>query len=158
MKELAPVVSLEDFTAKWRTSPVSYALKRSLIEKIAHIARTLHHNGLNHRDFYLCHFLLDLADKKLIEHPTSATSLDPLKLYLIDLHRMQIRRLTPARWAIKDLAGLYFSSKDIGLTKRDLYRFMQCYHKKALREIISSDYGFWMRVKSRGEKLYSHFI
>jgi serine/threonine protein kinase len=138
MEELAPVMSLEDLCQTWQRLPPSFALKRCLIEKVAEIARTLHQHGLNHRDFYLCHFLLD----------------QKFKLYLIDLHRAQIRRLTPGRWIIKDLAGLYFSSKDIGLTQRDLYRFMKHYRGKSLREIMDTGKGFWTKVKRRGERLY----
>ena len=77
-----------------------------------------------------------------------------IKLYLIDLHRAQIRRSTPKRWVIKDLTGLYFSSKDIGLTQRDLYRFMKMYRNKPLREIIGSEKTFWQKVVERGEQLY----
>jgi hypothetical protein len=43
---------------------------------------------------------------------------------LIDLHRAQLRKKTPRRWVVKDVAGLYFSVMDIGLTQRDLFRFV----------------------------------
>ena len=76
------------------------------------------------------------------------------KLYLIDLHRIQLRRKTPELWAVKDIAGLYYSSKDIGLTKRDLLRFMKLYRGKPLREILATEMGFWRKVESRGNKLY----
>ena len=70
------------------------------------------------------------------------------KLYLIDLHRLQIRRKTPERWAVKDISGLYYSSKDIGLTKRDLLRFIKLYRGKPLREILANESKFWQKVKS----------
>jgi heptose I phosphotransferase len=148
MEELAPVISLEDLTKTWRQLPPTFALKRKLLEEVARIARLLHQNGLNHRDFYLCHFLLDTAPGlENIRAPS-------VRLFLIDLHRAQIRRLTPLRWIVKDLAGLYFSSKDIGLTQRDLYRFMKVYAAKTLQEIGELDRAFWQKVKARGEKLY----
>ena len=55
-----------------------------------------------------------------VEFTTTATDddLEKMRLYLIDLHRMQLRRKTPSRWIVKDIAGLYYSSMDIGLTKR----------------------------------------
>lgn len=143
MQELTPVISLEDLGKTWVKTPPTFARKRQLIEAVARIARILHHNGLNHRDFYICHFLLD-----------NESGLD--KLYLIDLHRAQIRCLTPRRWIIKDLAGLYFSSKDSGLTQRDLYRFMQAYTGKTLRETLISDKNIWKKVSARGERLYSN--
>jgi heptose I phosphotransferase len=146
---LAPVISLEELCESWPTTPPTFSLKQSLLKEVAHIARTLHQNGMNHRDFYLCHFLLDLSPGL-----THLNALN-LKLYLIDLHRAQIRSATPLRWIIKDLAGLYFSSKQIGLTQRDLYRFIRFYTQQSLREIRNSNQTFWQKVKLRGERLYS---
>lgn len=148
MEELAPSLSLEEVCKTWRVQPPAFSLKRKLIEEVARIARTLHQNGINHRDFYICHFLLDTT------HGLDNINDKNVKLHLIDLHRAQIRRLTPQRWIIKDLAGLYFSSKNIGLTQRDFYRFMKMYTLKSLREIKDSDH-FWQKVKLRGERLYS---
>ncbi len=65
-----------------------------------------------------------------------------------------MRRKTPERWAVKDIAGLYYSSKEIGLTQRDLYRFMKLYRGKSLREILRTEMPFWRKVVSRGNKLY----
>lgn len=143
--ELAPTISLEDLTRNWKNDPPAYRLKQNLLTEVASIARKLHESGINHRDFYLCHFLLDT---------THLDTLHNLKIYLIDLHRAQIREKTPERWLIKDVASLYFSSMDIGLTQRDLYRFMKIYRGKQLREIISTEAEFWQKVTLRGERLY----
>lgn len=148
MEELAPVISLEDLCKTWEKKPPNIAFKHQLIQETARMAAILHHNGINHRDFYICHFLLDTS------HGDANIDPEYLKLYLIDLHRAQIRRLTPRRWIIKDLSGLYFSSKDIGLTRRDLYRFMKIYHGKPLREIFALQKDLWEQVKKRGEQLY----
>lgn len=138
MEAVAPVVSLEELTATWKKQPPSFALKRQLIQETARIARTMHENGMNHRDFYICHLLLNPS----------------LQLYLIDLHRAQIRRRVPQRWVIKDLAALYFSSLDAGLTKRDLFRFMKDYRNLPLRDILRHEKDFWQKVKNRGDELY----
>ncbi len=145
--------SLEDYCAKWRTNRPNTVkevrLKRWILGKVVETARVIHENGANHRDFYLCHFLLNAYfDAEDQVKPDS-------KLYLIDLHRLQIRRKTPERWAVKDISGLYYSSKDIGLTKRDLLRFIKLYRGKPLREILSAEAGFWEKVHSKGEKLYA---
>lgn len=144
LQELAPVVSLEQLIEKWRTTPPSPVFKRQLIKEVARIARVMHDNGVNHRDFYLCHFLLDtsIVDSKA---PT---------LYLIDLHRAEIRQILPERWRIKDLAGLYFSSINSGLTQRDYWRFIRHYRNKPLREVIACENQRWRKVKQRGEQLY----
>lgn len=142
-RELPQFITLEDLGKQWQNQPPTFFLKLKLIKEVARIARLLHENGINHRDFYICHFLLDL-----IEYPNS------IKIYLIDLHRAQIRSRTPTRWIIKDLAGLYFSSKDIGLTQRDLWRFMKYYRNQSLREIFNKETTFWWKVKKRGDELY----
>lgn len=143
-RELHHTKSLEDLAKEWIKSPPSFSLKREFIKEIARIARIMHQHGMNHRDFYICHFLVDL-----IQYPRT------VKLYLIDLHRAQIRIRTPLRWRIKDLAGLYFSSKTIKLTQRDYLRFIKYYSAHHLREILITEIAFWQKVKKRGEQLYN---
>lgn len=150
MEALAPTLSLEDWCATWPLTPPAFAVKQKVIKSVAQIVKTLHANGINHRDCYLCHFLLDTS------RGVQALTPDQIKLSLIDLHRAQIRRLTPVRWIIKDLSGLYFSSKDIGLTQRDYFRFMKVYSGKTLRDCLNEDNLFWQKVKARGEQLYRH--
>lgn len=139
MQELKPVISLEELCLTWRHTPPSFVFKCELIKEVARMTRLMHENGMNHRDFYICHFLLNT---------------ESMQLSLIDLHRAQIRCKTPQRWVIKDLAGLYFSSKDIGLKRRDYYRFMKAYRGKSVRDIMRTEGVFWKKVIKRGEKLY----
>lgn len=146
MEEVTNYISLEDLGKSWRSSPPTILFKRKLIAEVAHIARTLHKNGINHRDFYICHFLLDLKFLNSESRP---------KIYLLDLHRAQIRQKVPVRWIIKDLAALYFSSKEIGLTKNDLLYFLKEYRKEiSLRKIIATENNLWKKVLFRGNKLY----
>ena len=144
--------SLEDFCATWKSKPPAtlkeVRLKRWIMNKVVETARVIHENGANHRDFYLCHFLLDAHFDQ--QQQVTAES----KLFLIDLHRLQMRRKTPERWAVKDIAGLYYSSKDIGLSKRDLLRFIKLYRGKPIREILETERSFWHKVESRGNRLY----
>lgn len=127
-EELAPTVSLEDFCRNWPSMPPEAMFKRKLIERVAGIARQMHGSRMNHRDFYLCHFLLHTEPQ-----PTSAA----LKLSVIDLHRALIHKRSLAlRWRRKDLAGLYFSALDIGLSRRDLLRFLRVYFDAPLRETL----------------------
>ena len=144
--------SLEDFCGPWEQQPpVSKAairLKRELIRRIATVSRIMHSNGINHRDYYICHFLLDVSADVLTVPPAS------LRLSLIDLHRVQLRSHTPQRWMVKDIGGLYFSSMRIGLTRRDVYRFMQVYRDKPLRTTLTEDARFWSRCRLRAFSLY----
>jgi heptose I phosphotransferase len=150
---LQNTVTLEEFCRSWHHYPpchgVSLRLKRLLIRKIAQIARRLHSNGINHRDFYLCHFRLQLP----LEPNDSLERIDP-HLYLMDLHRAQIRRRTPRRWIIKDIGSLYFSAMDIRLTQRDLMRFMMCYHGQSLKKMRQEEALFWKAVQQRARRLY----
>lgn len=150
MEELAPVISLEDLAREWGKKPRSIALKRKLIAEIARIARSMHQNGINHRDFYLCHFLLDISPGLENIHAGN------VRLFLIDLHRAQIRRLTPERWIVKDLAGLYFSCNNIKLSRRDLLHFVRHYRAKPLREVLASEKEFWQKVERRGSTYRDH--
>jgi heptose I phosphotransferase len=129
-ENLSPTVSLEDFCRDWPVNPPAPALKRALLHRVAGMARRMHQSGVNHRDFYLCHFLLHLDPEPAPER---------LKLSLIDLHRAQIRQKTPRRWRDKDLAALYFSALDIGLSRRDLLRFLRFYFDRPLRAVFREE-------------------
>jgi heptose I phosphotransferase len=151
-EELTHTVSLENFSRGWTTHPPDVYLKWALIRNIASIAHRLHTHGINHRDFYICHFLLDIRTSD------AKKDYEGMHLYLIDLHRVQMRKHTPKRWVIKDIAGLFFSSMDIGLTRRDLFRFMKAYTGKPLREALRDDQKFWELVSRRAITLYKrHF-
>tara|TARA_Y100001951_G_scaffold72364_1_gene59223 strand:+ start:1366 stop:2181 length:816 start_codon:yes stop_codon:yes gene_type:complete len=152
-EELAPTVSLEDFSANWRDQPPQPALKRALIAEVARMAGTMHRAGVNHRDFYICHFLL---------HTDKLVTASDFRLSLIDLHRAQTRSHTPRRWRDKDLAGLYFSALGIGLTQRDTLRFLKAYFRRPLREILREEAALlaWLerkagRLQARYERKYA---
>jgi len=151
-EELVDIISLEDYCRRWKEDPPDFTLKLALIKKVADITRKLHQNGINHRDYYICHFLLDVKSLNRQEGYAG------LILYLIDLHRVQIRTRTPERWVIKDLAGLFFSSMDKGLTRRDIFRFMKIYSGKSLKTLLRTEKDFWIKVHERAVKLYrKHF-
>jgi heptose I phosphotransferase len=137
-------VSLEDLTAAWLDVPPSPADKRRLIDAVARFARAMHGAGVVHRDFYICHLLLDRA----------AWTAGRVDLAVIDLHRAQIRRHIPKRWLRRDLAALLFSVLDLPLTRRDWLRFLRVYRDAPLRRILTREGGFWQAVRRRAEGLY----
>jgi heptose I phosphotransferase len=146
--ELLDTISLEDYCRSWPETPPSPRLKRSILEQVALMTRRLHENGVNHRDLYICHFLMKRVSAKPDANP------EEIELFLIDLHRVQIRARTPRRWIVKDVAGLYFSSMDIGLTRRDRLRFMRLYRNRPLREQFKRETGFWNAVERKAVQLY----
>ncbi|OHB67051.1 MAG: lipopolysaccharide core heptose(I) kinase RfaP [Planctomycetes bacterium RBG_13_62_9] len=140
-RELAGTTSLEDLCAAWGSQPPSSRLRRTLTEQLAAIVRRMHGHGINHRDCYLCHFHLDTSFE------LGPSGSDDLRLYVIDLHRAQIRSRKPERWIVKDLAGLYFSAMDVGVTRTDRLRFIRAYEQKPLRDILRKRRSFWRRVE-----------
>jgi heptose I phosphotransferase len=139
-EDLGDSISLETLCAAWPQHPPAIGEKRALIAEVARISRRMHEDGINHRDFYLCHFLRSYTDGRL---------------YVIDLHRAQLRRRVPRRWLVKDLGGLYFSAMDIGLTRRDLYRFLRAYTGRPLRETLRDP--FWAEVRRRADSLHGSY-
>lgn len=148
--DLVDTLSLEDVGEQWVSqgrTPVVF--KRALIAKVGHIARTMHGAGINHRDFYLAHFLMPESDVKQqnVDGP----------MYLIDLHRSQVRSTVPRRWQIKDLGGLYFSTARFGMTRRDLLRFVRAYTGLPLRQALE-DFRLWEAVRREAEKIYRRYF
>ena len=147
-KELKCTLSLAKYVERWEAESPVFKLKKNIIEKLAEIAREIHESGINHRDLYLCHFLLDISEG--LEQVDS----DNIKFYLVDLHRAQIRNQVPFRWQVKDVASIYFSSMNLMLTKRDIFRFMIRYSGKPLAKTLREDREFWLKVQKRANQLY----
>ncbi len=140
-RELTGVISLEDFCRDWRERPPSSAVRHRLVAALARSVGAMHAAGINHRDCYLCHFLLECG-----------TEMTRPQLLVIDLHRAQLRRRLPLRYRIKDLAGLRFSALDCGLTRRDVLRFKAVYLR--LNPGIRRSPGIAWRVVRASERLY----
>ncbi len=143
-KDLNPAISLEDYCKVWKDNPPSYHVKKVLIEEVARMVKTMHEGGVNHRDCYICHFLLHL--------PYSEQDIP--KLSVIDLHRAQIRRKVPVRWRDKDLVALYYSSLEIGFDEKDYLRFLRTYFGNCrLKIVFEQEKEFLLGVDKRAEKI-----
>ncbi len=137
-EELANMVSLEDFVKYERFS----ALRRVIFDTLASSLGAMHSAGVNHRDCYICHYLLD---------PEKAAAGD-VKLFVIDLHRAQIRKSVPFRYRVKDVAGILFSSFDLMPSERELMRFAAIYSSADPQ--VRRDKSFWTAVDRAARKLY----
>ena len=102
----------------------------------------MHEAGVNHRDFYLCHFLMDIGSESAPQ------------LHVIDLHRAQIRARVPVRWQVKNLGGLLFSAFDKDLTRRDMLRFIRLYTGESLRVALTRHESLWRAAVRRAKQLY----
>ncbi|MHA6492289.1 lipopolysaccharide core heptose(I) kinase RfaP [Pseudomonas borbori] len=148
-EELAPTISLEDFSRDWADTPPPVALKHALIREVAGMTGRMHRAGVNHRDCYICHFLL---------HTDKPVTADEFRLSVIDLHRAQIHAVLPPRWRNKDLAALYFSAMDIGLTERDKLRFLKRYFQQPLRRVLGEHAELLKALTRKSEKLYARKV
>lgn len=142
-RELTEVIQLDHF---FEQHSVGIKAKHCILAGVAAIARELHGTGINHRDFYLCHFMLKtqfIADQ----------SLTP-EIYLVDLHRAQLRPQVPERWLVKDLGGLLFSSLNLNFTRRDYLRFIRVYFAQELRSVLIERKGFLEKIILRASATY----
>lgn len=146
--ELKNTVSLETLCARWPERRPQFRFKLRLIEELGRISRLMHGNGVCHRDYYLCHFLLRCAPDGSVDETS------PPHLSLIDLHRALIRNPLPERWKEKDIAGLHFSSLEAGLTRTDRCRFFVAYTGLPLREALHTRASFWRAVEARAMRVW----
>jgi heptose I phosphotransferase len=146
--ELKPVISLETVCAQWSRKRPSFAFKKNLLLEVARLSRLLHKNKICHRDFYLCHFLLRCEEDGRVDETV------PPHLSIIDLHRALLKPALVSRWIQKDIAGLYFSALDIGLTRTDFFRFIKAYCKQPLRVALQQHAGLWSVVEQKAQKIW----
>jgi heptose I phosphotransferase len=146
-EELKNTVSLEDVVKTWRERKDFVRVKRAIIRQLAKLARRMHVNGMNHRDFYICHIHVS---QQWLDEPDEKP-----ELFVIDLHRAQIRQVVPQRWLVKDIGSLLYSSLGAGITVTDLFRFMRVYRSMPLRDTLKDDREFWEQVEQRAEWLTS---
>lgn len=137
--------SLEDLTEGWDAQPPTALQKRRLVMAVAAFARAMHAAGVVHRDFYICHLLLD----------TAAYAEGRVDLAVIDLHRAQIHQRPPHQWLRRDLAALLFSTLDLPLSRRAWLRFVRVYSGRPLRQVMRDEAPFWATVYARALALYS---
>ncbi len=151
-EELAPTVDLEQLTLTWIEQPPAPLLKRALMRRVAQMTGRMHAAGVNHRDCYICHFLL---------HTDKPFDADDFRLSVIDLHRAQVRNAVPKRWRDKDLAGLYFSALNIGLTRRDLLRFIKIYFgvidSRPLRQVLQDEAALLRWLQGKADRLRARY-
>lgn len=136
-RDLGDILTLEDLCKHWPSAPPGVTFKRQLIYAVAKLAKQFHAHGMWHRDFYLCHFALS----------SSAIQRGDWQLYLMDLHRVEIYKQLPAAMQMKDLAGLYFSALHIGLTQRDVLRFLKIYSGQSVTVLMQQK--AWLNAISR---------
>ena len=145
---LEPTEPLDEYCSPEVLSDMGVSERRALVRRLAKISRTLHDSGVNHRDYYLCHFLLDTSDK-YVDTPVSKRP-----IYLIDLHRVQMRNRTPSRWRHKDLSALYYSARRVGFDLRDVFCFIREYKQQSLQHALYEGQDLWNSIVREADKLH----
>jgi len=111
--------------------------KKILINEISVLARKMHQNGFNHRDFNATHILLHYDNGS-----------DVPKIALFDLQRVEKRKFFRFRWKIKSIAGLSYSLPDDIFSPKDkLYIFLSYKGKKRLNPGNRLEW-FWIKRKT----------
>lgn len=141
-RELTGVIQLDHY---FQQHSVGIKCRCAIIERIALMVRDLHGAGINHRDLYLCHFM--------VKPETLAPERQP-DIYLIDLHRAQCRPAVPRRWRIKDLAALYYSAFNLGVSYRDCLRFLRVYFDLPAAELVVQQRALLNKVERRAVQIY----
>jgi len=141
-KSLDNTVSLEDLTLEWKRKPPPKAMRDSVLKNVAELCKRMHLEGINHRDLYLCHFHVNK------DNPSK-------EIYLIDLHRAQLRKHLPNRWIVKDIGGLLHSAIDLNFSKRHFYQFFKIYFNCSIRELFLYHSKF---IKSSSERAIRMFL
>ncbi|MBW2645419.1 MAG: lipopolysaccharide core heptose(I) kinase RfaP [Deltaproteobacteria bacterium] len=121
-KEIKDAHRLDHYLAQWLKKPLSkeqIQRKRLLVQQLAQMTQKMHTMGLNHRDYYLCHIFIRTTEEN-----------GEFELFIIDLHRVDIRKKVGRRWLIKDLAALNFSSLELPIHTTDRMRFFKLYLQK----------------------------
>ncbi len=144
-KALDNTLSLETLFSG--TQRISFSNTLNIIKQLAEISRTLHGHQYIHRDFYLCHFLVD-------ETIFNSDSKTRPTVFVIDLHRAQKIKFRKKHWQIKELGDLYFSTFDTTLTQKDYFRFLKHYFQLPLRTILNEHQNWLKKIQRRAQKLY----
>ena len=128
-------VRLEDYLGQTK---LAAAARAELICRVADLIQKMHAAGFNHRDLYLCHILSDGRGN----------------LYIVDLHRVQLRPAVPGRWRVKDIAALNYSAPAGIISRTDRLRFLKAY--LGTERLSGRDKRFALKVLKKTQKMVKH--
>lgn len=138
-EDLGDIITLEDIFLAGSEAAPNMPSKPVVLNTLAQLAAKFHGAGLCHRDFYLCHFVLKKSELQA----------GNLNLHLIDLHRVLQDQNPNGHAVMKDMAGLYFSMMQVGLSVEDFSVIKQHY--------LPQTEAFWINVETRANKLLTKF-
>jgi len=111
--------------------------KRILLKEIAVLARKMHQNGFNHRDFNATHILLNYNNES-----------DIPQIALFDFQRVEKRKYFRFRWKIKSIARLNYTLPDEIFNIKDRMYILLSYKDKKSFNFIDRMQWFWIERKT----------
>jgi len=139
--DLGEARRLDDFLKVNGAIPCSGKMlekKKRILENLADLTRRMHSAGINHRDYYLCHILMGSRER----------------LYVIDLHRVNVRDKVGKRWMVKDLAALLFSSLEVPVTHGQRLAFYKRYMQ--INRLSANDKNLIRLIVQKCNKIARH--
>lgn len=139
-EDFSPFISLEallENQAQVLSGPKGENKKRILLKEIAVLARRMHKNGFNHRDFNATHILLNYNNGS-----------DIPQIALFDLQRVEKRKYCRFRWKIKSIARLNFTLPDDIFNIKDRISIFLSYKEKRSLNFIDRMQWFWIERKT----------
>ncbi|MCF8112132.1 MAG: hypothetical protein K9J85_11685 [Desulfobacteraceae bacterium] len=139
-EDFYPYISLEyllDHSPHFFEGRQGESRKKILINEISALAKRMHQNGFNHRDFNATHILLYYENES-----------GPPELALFDLQRVENHGFIRLRWKIKSLARLNYSLPDEIFNPQDRMNILLFYNGKTSPGIIDRLQWFWIEKKT----------
>jgi len=146
-------VPLDRFIAEDAASVFNNNTMAAFMKKLAiclgELVRTFHLAGFNHRDLYLCHVFIN--SEAIKSFPDSEGRVE---LTLLDLQRVDYRKHFRARWIIKDLAQLLYSTKPLAVSRTDIFRFALSYF--GVNALSGQQLTMGRRISAKSRKIARH--
>jgi heptose I phosphotransferase len=145
-EDFSPYIALEElleYRPHFFTGPAGETKKKILINEMAVLARRMHQNGFNHRDFNATHIILNYDNET-----------DVPKIALFDLQRIDRNKFFKFRWKIKSLARLNYTLPDDIFSAEDKLNIFLSY--KGKKRLNPKDSLEWLWIKRKTAKIKRH--
>ncbi len=139
-EDFSPFISLESLLEnrpQFLSGPKGNNRKRILLKEVAVLARRMHQNGFNHRDFNATHILLNYTNGS-----------DIPQIALFDFQRVEKRKYFRFRWKIKSIARLNYTLPDEIFNIKDKAYILLSYKDKKRFNFIDRMQWFWIERKT----------
>jgi len=149
-EDFSPFISLESLLEnrpQFLSGPKGENRKRILLKEIAVLARRMHQNGFNHRDFNATHILLNYNKGS-----------DIPQIALFDFQRVEKRKYFRFRWKIKSIARLNYTLPDEIFNIKDKVYILLSYKNINKFNFIDRIQWFWIERKTAKIKRHTEKI